>query len=61
MTAGSQLFDILSINNFTKIHQSSKLLLGMSIATRKSRLMKTGSQKISLDCPLNVGFRQPTG
>jgi hypothetical protein len=40
VTAGSQYFDILSIDVSTKIQQNSKSVSGMSIDTRMSRLMK---------------------
>jgi hypothetical protein len=53
VTAGSQYLDILSTNNSAKIRQNSKSLLGMSIETRTSRLVKkTGVEKSRWTVPL---------
>jgi hypothetical protein len=51
LTAESQFFGNLSTNNSIKIRQISKSLLGMSTETRIIRLVKKGSQKISLHRP----------
>jgi hypothetical protein len=54
MIAGSQFPCILNTNNCTKIGQNSKSLFGVSIKTRRSRLMKKMGVKISLDCPFKA-------
>jgi hypothetical protein len=53
VTAESQYFDIVSTKNSTKIWQNSKSLLGRSIETRTSRLVKkTGVEKSRWTVPL---------